>query len=39
MQSPVNISLDEMQKQVRDEVASDRAFLEATGLRKGEAKK
>ena len=39
MQSSVNISLDDMQKQVRAEVASDRAFLEATGLRKGEAKK
>lgn len=34
MQSPVNITLDAMQKQVRDEVASDRAFLEANGFRK-----
>jgi putative tricarboxylic transport membrane protein len=34
MQSPVNITLDVMQKQVRDEVASDRAFLEANGFRK-----
>ncbi len=34
MQSSVTISLDDMQKQVREEVASDRAFLEATGLRK-----
>jgi putative tricarboxylic transport membrane protein len=34
MQSSVTISLDNMQKQVREEVASDRAFLQATGLRK-----
>lgn len=34
MQSAVNISLDAMQKQVRDEVAADRAFLEANGFRK-----
>ncbi len=34
MQSSVTISLDGMQKQVREEVVSDRAFLEATGLRK-----
>ncbi len=34
MQSSVNVSLDEMQKQVRAEVASDREFLIATGLRK-----
>jgi tripartite-type tricarboxylate transporter receptor subunit TctC len=34
MQSSVNVSLDEMQKQVRAEVAADRAFLEASGFRK-----
>jgi len=34
MQSSVDISIDEMQKQVRAEVASDREFLEATGARK-----
>jgi putative tricarboxylic transport membrane protein len=34
MQSPVNVSLDVMQRQVREEVASDRAFLEANGFRK-----
>ena len=34
MQSAVNVSLDAMQKQVRDEVAADRAFLEANGFRK-----
>jgi tripartite-type tricarboxylate transporter receptor subunit TctC len=34
MQSSVNVSLDQMQKQVRDEVASDRAFLDANGFRK-----
>jgi tripartite-type tricarboxylate transporter receptor subunit TctC len=34
MQSPVNISLEQMQQQVRQEVGDDRAFLEATGLRK-----
>ncbi len=34
MQSSVSISLDDMQKQVRDEIASDRAFLEAAGIRK-----
>jgi putative tricarboxylic transport membrane protein len=34
MQSTVNVSLAEMQKQVRDEVASNRAFLEASGFRK-----
>ena len=34
MQSSLDISLDDMQKQVRAEVADDRAFLEATGLRK-----
>jgi putative tricarboxylic transport membrane protein len=34
MQSPVNITLDAMQKQVRAEVASNRAFLEASGFRK-----
>jgi tripartite-type tricarboxylate transporter receptor subunit TctC len=33
LQSPVDISLDEMQKQVRSEVVADRAFLESTGLR------
>jgi putative tricarboxylic transport membrane protein len=34
MQSAVNISFDEMQKQVRHEVSDDREFLKATGLRK-----
>jgi putative tricarboxylic transport membrane protein len=34
MQSDVPISLDGMQKQVRDEIAADRAFLRATGIRK-----
>ena len=34
MQSSVTISLDDMQKRVREEVAPDRAFLQATGLRK-----
>jgi hypothetical protein len=34
MQSSADISLDDMQKQVRNEVASDRAFLEASGFRK-----
>jgi len=34
MQSSVTISLADMQKQVREEVASDREFLESTGLRK-----
>lgn len=34
MQSSVNISLADMQKQVRDEVRSDAAFLQSTGLRK-----
>jgi putative tricarboxylic transport membrane protein len=34
MQSSVNISLADMQKQVREEVLSDREFLETTGLRK-----
>jgi len=34
MQSDVNISLADMQKQVRREVHDDREFLEATGLRK-----
>ncbi len=34
MQSSVNISLADMQKQVSEEVASDRDFLESTGLRK-----
>jgi putative tricarboxylic transport membrane protein len=34
MQSSVKVSLEGMQKQVREEVASDRAFLEASGLRK-----
>jgi putative tricarboxylic transport membrane protein len=34
MQSSVTISLDGMQKKVRDEIAADRAFLEASGLRK-----
>ncbi len=34
MQSSMTISLDDMQKLVREEVVSDRAFLEATGLRK-----
>ncbi len=34
MQSSVNISLADMQKQVREEVASDREFLKSTGLRK-----
>ena len=33
LQSPVDISLDDMQKQVRDEIVADRAFLEASGLR------
>ena len=34
MQSSVTISLADMQKQVREEVAADREFLESTGLRK-----
>jgi hypothetical protein len=34
MQSSVNISLADMQKQVSEEVASDRDFLESSGLRK-----
>jgi putative tricarboxylic transport membrane protein len=34
MQSSVAISLDDMQKKVRDEVAADRAFLQSTGIRK-----
>jgi len=34
MQSSVTISLDDMQKKVRDEVAADRAFLQSTGIRK-----
>ncbi len=34
MQSQVDISLEDMQKQVRQEVRDDREFLEATGLRK-----
>ena len=34
MQSSVDISLPDMQKQVREEVRSDREFLEATGARK-----
>jgi tripartite-type tricarboxylate transporter receptor subunit TctC len=34
MQSSVKVSLDAMQKQVRAEVASNRAFLEASGFRK-----
>ena len=34
MQSSVNISLDDMQKKVRDEVAADRDFLMSTGLAK-----
>jgi hypothetical protein len=34
MQSSVKVSMDAMQKQVRDEVASNRAFLEASGFRK-----
>jgi putative tricarboxylic transport membrane protein len=34
MQSSMNISLDGMQKKVRDEVASDRDFLQSTGIRK-----
>ena len=33
MQSSMNISLENMQKMVRDEVEADRAFLEATGVR------
>jgi putative tricarboxylic transport membrane protein len=33
LQSPADISLDEMQKQVRNEVIADRAFLESSGLR------
>jgi putative tricarboxylic transport membrane protein len=33
MQSSMNISLEHMQKMVRDEVEADRAFLEATGVR------
>jgi putative tricarboxylic transport membrane protein len=33
LQSPADISLDEMQKQVRNEVFADRAFLASTGLR------
>lgn len=33
MQSQVNVSLADMQKQVRQEVHDDREFLEATGLR------
>lgn len=34
MQSSVDVSLDEMQRQVRQEVRDDREFLQATGLRK-----
>jgi putative tricarboxylic transport membrane protein len=34
MQSPVTVSLDAMQAQVRTEIVSYRAFLEASGLRK-----
>lgn len=34
MQSSVNISLADMQKLVREEVVSDRDFLESSGLRK-----
>jgi tripartite-type tricarboxylate transporter receptor subunit TctC len=34
MQSSMNISLDEMQARVRAEVASNREFLTAAGLRK-----
>ncbi len=34
MQSSVNISLADMQKQVREEVLADREFLATTGLRK-----
>jgi tripartite-type tricarboxylate transporter receptor subunit TctC len=34
MQSSVDISLEDMQKQVREEVAADRAFLEASGFKK-----
>ncbi len=34
LQSPADISLDDMQKQVRSEVVADRAFLETSGLRK-----
>jgi putative tricarboxylic transport membrane protein len=33
LQSSVDISAEEMQKQVRDEVVADRAFLTSTGLR------
>ena len=33
LQSPADISLDDMQKQVRNEVVADRAFLESSGLR------
>ncbi len=34
LQSPVDVTLAQMQAQVRQEVAADREFLEATGLRK-----
>ncbi|MGA2892160.1 MAG: tripartite tricarboxylate transporter substrate binding protein [Xanthobacteraceae bacterium] len=34
LQSPVDISLDAMQQQVRNEVVADREFLAASGLRK-----
>jgi tripartite-type tricarboxylate transporter receptor subunit TctC len=33
LQSPADISLDDMQKRVRSEVTADRAFLESSGLR------
>jgi tripartite-type tricarboxylate transporter receptor subunit TctC len=33
LQSPSDISLDDMQTQVRNEVIADRAFLESSGLR------
>jgi tripartite-type tricarboxylate transporter receptor subunit TctC len=34
MQSPVSISLDDMQKKVREEITADRAFLQSTEIRK-----
>ena len=33
LQSPADISLDDMQRQIRNEVVADRAFLESSGLR------
>jgi hypothetical protein len=34
MQTSVDVSLDGMQRQVRQEIRDDGEFLEATGLRK-----